>query len=218
MFIRVFAEAGSVSGLFVKQGAFIVFEGLDGSGVSVQAVLLDSYLRKKGYKTLLTKEPTTGLIGNAIRDALKGMNGQSSYKSIQLLFCADRAKHLEDEILPALEKGRIVICDRYIFSTLAYGYASKLNYRWLRQLNLSFRLPDLGILLDVKPSVSLGRISSSVSSFEIFNKEKELSDVRKAFMMIASNFHLKVIDGNGSVEETRSKIMKVVDRFLEKGR
>ncbi|MBE5730162.1 dTMP kinase [Candidatus Parvarchaeota archaeon] len=198
-------------------GKLIVFEGLDGAGLRTQATLLEVYLKEKKYRTLLTSEPTNGLIGGLIRSRLQG-EIKLSNRTLQLLFSADRAQHVEEVIQPAINSNKIVICDRYIFSTLAYGYASKLNYRWLRQLNLSFRLPDLGILLDVKPSVSLGRISSSVSSFEIFNKEKELSDVRKAFMMIASNFHLKVIDGNGSVEETRSKIMKVVDRFLEKGR
>ncbi|MBE5729548.1 dTMP kinase [Candidatus Parvarchaeota archaeon] len=198
-------------------GKLIVFEGLDGAGLRTQATLLEVYLKEKKYRTLLTSEPTNGLIGGLIRSRLQG-EIKLSNRTLQLLFSADRAQHVEEVIQPAINSNKIVICDRYIFSTLAYGYASKLNYRWLRQLNLSFRLPDLGILLDVKPSVSLGRISSSVSSFEIFNKEKELSDVRKAFMMIASNFHLKVIDGNGSVEETRSKIIKIVDRFLEKGR
>ncbi len=198
-------------------GKLIVFEGLDGAGLRTQATLLEVYLKEKKYRTLLTSEPTNGLIGGLIRSRLQG-EIKLSNRTLQLLFSADRAQHVEEVIQPAINSNKIVICDRYIFSNLAYGYASKLNYRWLRQLNLSFRLPDLGILLDVKPSVSLGRISSSVSSFEIFNKEKELSDVRKAFMMIASNFHLKVIDGNGSVEETRSKIIKIVDRFLEKGR
>ncbi|MGC8682094.1 MAG: dTMP kinase [Candidatus Acidifodinimicrobium sp.] len=198
-------------------GKFIVLEGLDGAGLRTQATLLEVYLREKGYHTLLTSEPTNGLIGGIIRSSLQ-REIKLSDKTLQLLFSADRAQHLEEVIQPAINNNKIVICDRYIFSTMAYGYASKLNYRWLRQINLSFRLPNLGILIDIKPGVSLSRISSAVSSFEIFNKEKELSNVRKAFMMIANNFHLKVIDGNGSIEDTRAKVIKVVDRFLEKER
>ena len=145
-------------------GKFIVLEGLDGAGLRTQATLLEMYLREKGYHTLLTSEPTNGLIGGIIRSGLQ-REIKLSDKTLQLLFSADRAQHLEDVIQPAINNDKIVICDRYIFSTMAYGYASKLNYRWLRQINLSFRLPNLGILIDIKPSVSLSRISSAASSF-----------------------------------------------------
>ncbi|MCW1293833.1 MAG: dTMP kinase [Candidatus Parvarchaeota archaeon] len=198
-------------------GKLIVLEGLDGAGLNTQATLLEIYLKEKGYHTLLTSEPTNSVIGGIIRSSLN-RDIKLSGRVLQLLFSADRANHLETTIQPAINANKIVICDRYIFSTLAYGYASGLNYKWLRQVNLSFRLPDLGILIDVKPTVSLSRISDLTTSFEMFNTAKQLSDVRKAFLMIANNFHIKVVDGNGNVETVKNKIINIVDKYLKKNK
>lgn len=197
-------------------GKLIVLEGLDGAGLNTQATLLEMYLKERGYRTLLTSEPTKSIMGGIIRSSLNG-ELKLSEKALQLLFSADRADHLETTIQPAINANKIVICDRYIFSTLAYGYASRLNYKWLRQVNLSFRLPDLGVFIDVKPTVSLSR-TSSTAGFEMFNKEKQLADVRKAFLMIASNFHIKVVDGNSDIETVRGRVTKVVEKFLNKNR
>src|SRR3989338_8048368 len=94
-------------------GKFLVIEGPDGSGSSTQVALIKKYLEQKGEKVLDTKEPTNNLIGGLIRGVLTGEWKLGSY-GLQLLFCADRAHHLEREIMPALEKGWNFITDRYL--------------------------------------------------------------------------------------------------------
>ena len=103
-----------------EKGILIVIEGLDGAGLSTQAALLAGYLRDKGEAVILTKEPTTSPIGNLIRSALKH-EWKPSPLELQLLFAADRENHLEKEIEPALRENKIVISDRYILSSLAFG-------------------------------------------------------------------------------------------------
>ncbi len=197
----------------VRQGAFIVLEGLDGSGISSQATFLETHLRKQGYKTLLTKEPTGGLIGGMIREALK-QDWKTSYKSLQLLFCADRARHLEEEIEPALEADRIVVCDRYMFSTLAYGFAAGVDTHWLFNVNREFRLPDLTIFIDISPDISLSRIAKGREKRELFEKREALSKVRKAYLNLAKRFRFKIVNGENGVEETSRDVQQIVDGFL----
>ena len=101
-------------------GMFIVIEGLDGAGLSTQAGLLNDYFLKKSKNVLLTKEPTNGLIGGLIKAGLKN-EWKTDNITLQTLYSADRAHHLATEIEPALKKNIIVICDRYVLSTLAFG-------------------------------------------------------------------------------------------------
>lgn len=106
------------------KGKFVVIEGIDNAGKGTQSVLLAEHLRSKGLKVLLTKEPTNGILGGISKAALnKELN--LSNKALQLLFCADRAHHLDTEIEPAMQNGFIVVCDRYFFSTLASTF-----FRW----------------------------------------------------------------------------------------
>src|SRR3989338_2983887 len=102
------------------RGKFIVFEGLDGAGSSTQANRLADYLRLSGKKAIVTKEPTNNMIGGLIRGQLTS-DWKTWPECLQLLFSADRAHHLEKEIIPLLKQGITVITDRYFFSTLAYG-------------------------------------------------------------------------------------------------
>lgn len=194
-------------------GKFIVIEGIDNAGKSSQSILLADHLRSKGLKVLLTREPTNGILGGISKAALnKELN--ISDKSLQLLFCADRAHHLDREIEPAMNKGFNVICDRYFFSTLAYGFASNINYKWLRSVNISFRKPDLGIYLDLDPKISLSRSAKQIDSLQLFDSVQKLSKVRQAYLSIAKEFHLKKVDAEGSVEDINQRINKIVDKFF----
>jgi dTMP kinase len=200
-------------GFVVKEGRFIVLEGLDGSGISTQAARLERHLRKQGYRTLLTKEPTSGLIGSLIKSALTA-DWRASYTSLQLLFSADRAQHIADEIEPALKQGKTVICDRYVFSTLAYGFASGVNFEWLYSINKTFKVPDITLFIDVSPDVSMSRITRGRERRELFEKREMLGKVRKAYLNLARRFKFKIINGEESVEETGDEIAKVVDGIL----
>ena len=196
-----------------EEGRLIVLEGLDGSGISTQASRLESHLQEQGYATFLTKEPTTGLIGGLIRSALGG-KWRASHTSLQLLFSADRAQHIADEIEPALKRGKVVICDRYVFSTLAYGFASGVDFEWLYSINKKFKTPDLTLFIDISPDISVSRIVGGRERRELFEKRETLGKVRKAYLNLARRFRFKIINGEGSVDETRQEIARVVDDFL----
>jgi dTMP kinase len=196
------------------KGAFIVFEGPDGAGLSTQAELLDKYLRKKGHKVVLTKEPTIGLIGGLIKAALKN-EWKTSPLAMQLLFTADRAHHIDMEILPAIEKGKIVISDRYFFSTFAYGEAGNLDVKWLRELNSKFPMPDLIIFIDVPVDVSIERIKASRFEMELFEEKEKLEKIRSAYLKLAKEYNSDktiVIDGRKSIEEIHQEIVKIVEQ------
>jgi dTMP kinase len=195
------------------KGKFIVLEGLDGAGIATQATLLAHRLKNAGFSVLLTKEPTNGLIGGISKAALRG-EFKISPRTLQLLFCADRAHHLEKEIEPALARGKFVICDRYLFSTLSYGYASNVNYKWLRYINLNFRLPDIGILLDVKPNVSMVRVSDAEDGLQLFEDREKLNRVRQAYLNIAKEFHLKKIDGDSKIDDVSDKVYNLINKGL----
>ncbi len=194
-------------------GKFIVIEGIDNAGKGTQSALLTEHIRANGLKAIITKEPTNGLLGGISRAVInKELN--ISGKALQLIFCADRAHHIETEIEPAMAKGFNVVCDRYFFSTLAYGFVSGINYKWLRSVNISFRKPDLGIYLDIDPKMSLSRMPKEQDSLQIFDTIQKISKVRQAYISISKEFHLKRVDANGSVEEVSQRINKIVDKFL----
>ncbi len=197
------------------RSAFIVFEGLDGAGLSTQAGLLKSWLKKKGRKVLLTKEPTNGLVGGLVRACLKN-EWKTSPQTLQLLFCADRAHHLYKEIIPAMKKGYVVVCDRYILSTYCYGVAEGLELEWLRELNSRFITPDLTIILDVPPEVSLERIGKSRFSTELFEQRKKLELVRENFHRFRNEFpNTFVVDGTASIEKVHWRVRGLVERELK---
>lgn len=195
------------------KGKFIVIEGIDNAGIGTQSVLLAEHLRKNGLKVMLTKEPTNGLLGG-ISKAVLNKEIDISGKALQLLFCADRAHHLDSEIEPAMNSGLNIICDRYFFSTLAYGFASNINYKWLRSVNISFRKPDLGIYLDVDPKTALSRMPKREDRLQLFDTLQKLSKVRQAYISISKEFHLKKVDANKSIDEVSQRINNIVDKFL----
>lgn len=126
-------------------GRFIVIEGPDGSGTTRHTEFLAENLRSAGLPVLLTKEPTDGPLGQTIRSLLQ-KDGAMAAETLQLLFCADRAEHVANVILPALAKGQTVISDRYSLSTMVYGAAMGVDEDWLRQINDHFPKPDLTVI------------------------------------------------------------------------
>ena len=127
------------------KGRFIVLEGPDGSGTTTHSKLVAQFLKKRGKNVLLTAEPTDTAIGKFIRQELKKKSIRSA-SALQLLFCADRAQHIEKVVKPALAAGKTVICDRYVISTLVYGEASGLDPEWLLRVNTPFLEPDVLIV------------------------------------------------------------------------
>jgi dTMP kinase len=141
---------------------FITFEGPEGSGKSTQAQLLARRLRREGYPSVLTREPGGTRIGRQIRQVILSPGHREMSPEAELgLYFSDRAQHLREVIWPALEAGRIVVCDRYTDSTIAYqGYGRGLSIRLIRSLDRimtgGFR-PDVTLLLDVQADKGLSR-------------------------------------------------------------
>jgi dTMP kinase len=192
-------------------GKFIVFEGLDGSGLSTQAGLLRNFLIKKGYKVILTKEPTLNSeAGKRIRKILDKKSEVKPQK-LQELFASDREQHLKNEILPALKKGKIVISDRYFFSSFAYGMAQGLPLSWLIRINSKFLLPDLTFILKVSPEICFARIHKRGRERTIFEEKEKLAGTYRNYMVFKKKFkNIKVVNGKKPINNIFSEIEKTL--------
>lgn len=188
-------------------GKFIVFEGLDGSGTTTQASLLFEYFKKQGRKAYLTSEPTGSMIGGVIKSRLSGA-WESSPECLQLLFSADRAYHLEKEIVPLLQKGIDVICTRYILSALAYGSLEIKDEKWLEEINKKFIVPDTTFFLKTKPETCIKRIRRERMHKELFEKKDDLIKVYKNYLKLLKNFpKIFLIDGEKTINEISYEII-----------
>ncbi|MEA2076187.1 MAG: dTMP kinase [Euryarchaeota archaeon] len=196
-----------------ENGILIVIEGLDGAGLSTQAAALAEYLRGKNKRVMLTKEPTASPIGKLIKSALN-RNPELSLFALQLLFAADRAEHLEKEIGPALSANEIVISDRYILSSLAFGAVDN-DVEFLKEINSRFRKPDLTVIIDTPPRVCLARITRSRETVELFEEEKRLEKVREQFLALQSYFdNTFIVDGDREKAKVSEDIKEVVEKTL----
>ena len=191
-------------------GIFIALEGLDGSGLSTQAKLLQENLRLSDIGAYATKEPTNNVIGGVIRGVLTGaLNGLPS-GCLQLLFAADRAHHLNREIIPQLQEGKVIISDRYFWTSVAYGGVD-LDREWLLEVNKNFIQPDLTIFLSVPVSTTMNRLKKDRFELELFEKEKELEKILKNYDWLKRKFGGLITE----VEATGDR-GEIAERILEK--
>ncbi|MBI4174384.1 MAG: dTMP kinase [Candidatus Aenigmarchaeota archaeon] len=192
-------------------GKLYVFEGLDGSGITTQATLLRNYFLSKDKDALLTKEPTDGLIGGVIKAALRG-EWKTNPLTLQMLFAADRAHHLNSEIEPAMKKNKIVICDRYILSSLVFGSLST-NMDILKQLNAHFMKPHATIVIDTNPKICLERMKKARHHVELFEEEQKLVQIRHNLITLKKYFpDTYFVDGNRRPEEVFEDVRKLVGK------
>jgi dTMP kinase len=196
----------------------IDLEGIDGSGKETQAKLLNRWVKAKGYDTYLTREPTSQPIGRLLREFLK--KGEIDPRTETLLFAADRSEHVKT-ILEKLEAGKVVITERYFYSSVVYQGAAGISTDWIMELNRFAPTPDLVLLLDISPEVSLRRITSKnnfrarFKEVEYFEKKDFLSKVRDLYLELAKKHkNFAVIDASPSVGEVQTSIRKKVSRLL----
>ncbi len=201
------------SGYAVTSGFLIVLEGIDGSGKTTQARKLVRWLRKKGIPARYTAEPTGSAVGRILKAMARRRNVDPRVEA--MLFAADRLIHLEKTVKPLLERGFTVVSDRYLHSSLAYQSASMGNRRWIEELNRFAVKPDLAILLDVAPEVGLSRIKRKKSRFE---RIEFLRKVRENYLEYVERGELVRINAEEAIEEVFSKIIGVVEEFLERRR
>ena len=208
---------------------FITFEGGDGSGKTTQLKVLASYLTARGKSCISTREPGGTSLGKLIRQVLLEVGSQPITSPTELfLYLADRAQHIDEVVLPALEQGKIVLCDRHTDSTLAYqGYGRGIDLGLLRSLNdIASRgiQPDLTLLFDCPVEIGLSRTAQRQSQTvsgrneDRFEKEKiEFHErVRRGFLELAraEPQRFRIIDATRTVEEIAQDIKHIVDREL----
>lgn len=191
------------------KGQFIVLEGPDGSGTTTHAKLLAEALAKDGRDVVLTAEPTDSPIGRFIREQLQKKTIESP-SALQLLFCADRAWHIEKVIKPALAAGKTVISDRYVISTLIYGEALGLDPDWLVRVNTPFLEPDIMMIALPPLHVCLERIRKrkQLDVFENSPFQKKVYDLYEKYGAGDPSVH--VIDTSGTLDEAAARIRRAV--------
>ena len=202
-----------------RKGLLIAIEGIDGAGKTTQARLLREYLQSRGYCVVLSKEPTEGPWGRKIRTlAREGRHRATPQQELEY-FIRDRQSHVQDVVLPALQRGCIVILDRYYFSTMAYQGASGLDPQAIRRRNEAFApAPDLLIVLDVPPSLGRSRIRHGRNETpNAFEGEDFLARVRALFRNLSDPCAVHV-DGTRSIQEVQETIRCAVDRLLAESR
>ncbi len=211
-------------------GILITLEGVDGSGKSTQTILLEQYAKQKGKKVIVTQEPGGTRIGIKIRELLLDCkNSEMTALTEVFLYAAARAQHIEEVIRPALRQNCIVICSRFIDSTLAYqGYGGGLSLSLLENINLATSEgiePKLTILFDVDPKQGLKRVTEreTIASGREDNgdrmERKEVAfheRVREGFLAIARSHphRIQVVDGSLPIEKAFEKVKDLVDPLL----
>jgi dTMP kinase len=193
-----------------KRGVFICIEGLDGCGKTTQAKLLANKLAKS-HNALYTAEPSRGKIGAFIRKCCLYGEKRLSTGVEALLFAADRIEHVENEVLPALNEGRMVISDRYVFSSLAYQGAAGLSLEWIEKINERALKPDLAVFIDVDPKVVMQRLKPKKSVMETLETQQK---VRKIYLQFVEKGRLTVIDGNKSKNEVARELCEATKNFI----
>jgi dTMP kinase len=194
-----------------KIGAFICVEGLDASGKTTQSKLLVKNLKKKGFNAIYTTEPSKGRIGRLIRRHVLLGENRLSVVLEALLFSADRIDHLEREVMPALKDKKIVVSDRYLYSSLAYQGAAGLDLKWIEEINKWAVKPDLTIYIDIPPEIVLKRLKRKKSVMETLHNQQRVRDI---YLKLVKAHNLCLIDGNKPKAKVAKEILEVVTTFL----
>ncbi|MCW4010871.1 MAG: dTMP kinase [Candidatus Bathyarchaeota archaeon] len=193
-----------------RKGAFIVIEGLDGSGKTTQAKLLAAKL-KKSHGAVYTAEPSRGKIGKFIRNHILYGEERPPTSVEALLFAADRIDHVQTEVAPALERGQLVVSDRYLYSSLAYQGSAGLGLQWIEALNQHALKPDLALFIDVDPETVLGRLRRKKSVMETLETQRS---VRQVYLHYVAKGDLTRIDGNKPKKAVAEQVLSAVTAFL----
>lgn len=203
----------------MKKGLFITIEGSDGSGKSTQIALLKKYLEEKGKVVITTREPGGTNIGEKIREVILDKNNSEMDSMTEaLLYAASRAQHVAEKIIPALERGEIVICDRFIDSSIAYqGFGRGLGdcVRIINEYAVQGCMPDITFLMKVDPSVGKSRIREEDQDRLESEKLEFFQRVYDGYIEIEKIYDRIVgIDATGTIEEISSEIRSHIDRLI----
>ena len=201
-----------------RRGKFITFEGCDGCGKSTQLKMFSEFLDREGVPHIFTREPGGGKISEAIREILlSGKNSEMTDECEALLYAAARVQHLNDRVEPALKKGELVICDRYVDSSLAYqAYARGLGKEFITKINayaLEHYLPDVTVFIDLTPEAAFKRKHGADENDRLEQAGMQFHKrVYEGYKLLASENpdRFVCVDGNMTPQEIFEEIVKVL--------
>lgn len=202
----------------MKKGLFITFEGNDGSGKTTISTKIYEYLLSKGYEVVYTREPGGIEIAEQIREViLNPKNTAMDARCEALLYAAARRQHLIEKVIPALNSGKIVLCDRFVDSSLAYqGIGRGLGFNEVFEMNqfaVNGYLPDKTIFLHLDPKVGLQRIASRASKDRLdLESEQFHLLVAKGYELVLERFkeRMLIVNANQAVDEVFTDALKAV--------
>ncbi len=202
------------------KGFFVVFEGVDGSGKGTIIKEAVGFLVASGVpreRILVTAEPTGGYYGKKVRELLKSsVDASVNAKSFLDLYVADRKEHVEKEILPALQAGKIILCDRYKYSTFVYQPIHGIPLQNIFDLHKGMPVPGLVLVLDAPPEIALKRIERRKVK-ERFEERGFQEKVRQGFLNLKSLFpgeKIFVVDASRGIAEVKKTVFELLSREL----
>ncbi|WP_240194358.1 dTMP kinase [Desulfopila inferna] len=199
----------------MKRGSLIVFEGIDGTGKSTQLELLAVHLRASGYDVVTTKEPTEGEFGQRIRKLYLNRDEVTREEELDLFLC-DRRDHVEHLIRPSLAEGKIILCDRYYLSTMAYQGAAGMNIDEIARKNNFAPEPDLALIFQLNPRQSIERITSNRGDrLNDFEQEDSLKKVERIFNSLSYPY-ICYIDADQTIEDVHHAVTAAVYTILNR--
>lgn len=193
----------------MRKGLFIVIEGIDGTGKSTQARRLGEWFIAQGREVVISREPTDQPWGRKLRES--AATGRLSPEDELQYFLKDRRQHVEELIAPSLAAGKVVILDRYYFSSMAYQGARGFDPAEIRRLNEEFApVPDLLLILDLDVDSAYSRIGARGDSANEFEKRESLERCREIFLSLKDEPFVRVIDSHGDINEVSACILNTV--------
>ena len=186
----------------------INLEGIDGCGKSTQSQFLMDEFEKNNVKTILLKEPTNGKYGKKLWAMLSGKI-KATTEEILELFVMDRKEHVDQKINPALNEGKIVLMDRYYYSTMAYQAAAGIDVNRIRKDNEFAPKPDIVLVFDLPADLAMKRVRGH-SVADVFEKEEHLEKVRKAYLNLEDDPLVRIINATRTPEEIFDEVWKLV--------
>ena len=186
----------------------INLEGIDGCGKSTQSQFLIEEFAKNNEKTILLKEPTNGIYGEKLWEMLRGKR-EATTEEILELFVLDRKEHVNEKIKPALEQGKIILMDRYYYSTMAYQAAAGIDVSRIRKDNEFAPKPDIVLIFDLPADLAMKRVRGH-SVADIFEKEEHMEKVRKAYLNLEEDPLVRIIDATRTPEEIFDEVWRLV--------